>query len=150
MRMKTQKVYRAKAVIEEKFQVRIQARDHEMIVDEPKPMGDNAGMTPMEMLLGAISGCKSLVFKVAAKNFKVTYTALAIEVEGDFDSAGYLGDPTVPIGFSAIRTIYQIDTTAAKEDVEKLIAYVETHCPVAATIEVAPEISTILKYNDPQ
>ncbi len=147
MRMKTKKVYQATAIIQEKFQVAIQARDHKMTVDEPAPIGDNAGMTPMEMLLGAIGGCKSIVFKATAKNLKIAYSKLEIEVEGDFDSAGYMGDPTVPIGFSAIRTIYHIDTEASKAEIETLIAYVESHCPVAATIDVAPEMSSILKYN---
>lgn len=147
MRMKTKKVYQAKARIQDKFQVSIKARDHQVIVDEPTPTGDNAGMTPMEMLLGAIGGCKSIVFKATATNLKLSYSHLEIAVEGDFDSAGYMGDPTVPIGFSAIRTTYHIHTTAAKEEVETLIEYVESHCPVAATIEVAPLMTSVLKYN---
>lgn len=149
MRMKTKKVYKAKAVAQENFKISINARDHEVVVDEPAPSGENSGMTPMELLLGAIGGCKSIVFKMTAKNLKIPYTKFEIEVEGDFDSAGYMGDPTIPIGFSAIRTIYDIDTTAPEKDIETLIAYVESHCPVAATIEVAPLMTSILKYNKP-
>ncbi|HIW07452.1 MAG TPA: OsmC family protein [Candidatus Ignatzschineria merdigallinarum] len=148
MRVKTQKIYKAKAIGQENYQVAIEARDHSVMVDEPAPIGDNAGMTPMELLLGALSGCKSIVFKATAKKLKTVYTRLEIEVEGDFDSAGYMGDPTVPIGFSEIRTTYHIETEAPKEDIETLIAFVESHCPVAATIEVAPVMRSILKYND--
>lgn len=146
--MKTKKVYKAKAIAQDNFQIAINARDHQVMVDEPTPIGDNQGMTPMELLLGAIGGCKSIAFKVTAKNLKIPYTKFEIEVEGDFDSAGYMGDPTIPIGFSAIRTIYHIDTTAPEEDVQTLIDYVESHCPVAATIEVAPKMTSILKYNE--
>ena len=144
--MKTQKVYRAKAAIQERCQVEITARDHAVIVDEPRPFGDDTGMTPMELLLGAIASCKSLVFKMGAHQQKITYAKLEIEVEGDFDSAGYMGDPNIPIGFSAIRTIYHIETAIPKAQIEALIAYVETHCPVAATIDVAPKTTSILDY----
>ncbi|MHC5225123.1 OsmC family protein [Ignatzschineria sp. LJL83] len=144
--MKTQKVYRAKAAIQERCQVAITARDHSVIVDEPKPFGDDTGMTPMELLLGALASCKSLVFKMGAHQQKITYSKLEIEVEGDFDSAGYMGDPNVPVGFSAIRTIYHIETSASKEQIEALMAYVESHCPVAATIEVAPKTTSFIRY----
>lgn len=148
MRIKTKKVYKTKAIPQDNFQIALNARDHQVVVDEPKPTGDDAGMTPMELLLGALGGCKSIVFKVTAKNLKIAYSKFEIEVEGDFDSAGYMGDPTVAIGFSAIRTTYHIETDAPKEEVETLIAYVESHCPVAATIEVAPEMISVLKYNE--
>ena len=101
----------------------------------------------MELLLGAMGGCKSIVFKATAKKLKIAYTKCEIEVEGDFDSAGYMGDPNIPIGFSAIRTTYHVDTLVSEEEIEKLIAFVESHCPVAATIEVAPKMVSILNYN---
>lgn len=145
MKMKTQKIYRAKSQITRKCQVEITAREHTVLADEPKPIGDNAGMTPMELLLGALGSCKSLVFKAAAKQHNVQYNQLEVMVEGDFDSAGYLGDPTVAIGFSAIRTIYHVDSDASEAQLETIIAYVESHCPVAATIDIAPIKSAILK-----
>ena len=147
MKMKTQKIYRAKSQITHKCQVEITAREHIVLADEPKPMGDNEGMTPMELLLGALGSCKSLVFKAAAKQHNVIYSQLEIEVEGDFDSAGYMGDPTVAIGFSAIRTIYHLVSDAPESELEDLIAYVESHCPVAATIDVAPTKTAVLRRN---
>lgn len=147
MKSKTQKIYRVKAIGHEGCQVEITARDHTLLIDEPKPAGSDAGMTPVELLLGALGSCKSLVFKMTAQKLKIPYTKFEISVEGDFDSAGYLGDPTVAIGFSAIRTFYDIDTIAPKEDIQRLIDYVESHCPVAATLEVTPAMSAILAYN---
>lgn len=147
MRSKTQKVYRVKTVGKEGCQVEITARDHTLFVDEPKPFGTDEGMTPVELLLGALGSCKTLVFKVTAQKLKIPYTKFEISLEGDFDSAGYQGDPTVAIGFSAIRTYYDIDTTAPEEDIQRLIDYVESHCPVAATIDVAPKMESMLRYN---
>ena len=147
MKSKTQKVYRVKTVSREGCQVEITARNHTLIADEPKPIGTDEGMTPVELLLGALGSCKSLVFKSTAHKLKIPYTQFEISLEGDFDSAGYLGDPTVAIGFSAIRTIYDIDTIAPEEDIQRLITYVESHCPVAATIDVTPKMESILNYN---
>lgn len=144
---KTKKVYRAKTHIRENYQVEINARDHIVIADEPTPYGDNTGMTPVELLLGALGACKSMVFKSSAKRFNVEIDQFEILLEGDFDSAGYLGDPNIPIGFSNIRTIYNIQSVSAKSDVEKLIHHVETHCPVAATIDVAPQKEVVINYN---
>ncbi|UNM95771.1 OsmC family protein [Ignatzschineria rhizosphaerae] len=147
MAIETKKVYKATSAVHENYQIAIKAREHQVMADEPAPIGDNVGMTPMELLLGAMGGCKSIVFKSAAKKLKIAYTKCEIEVEGDFDSAGYMGDPNIPIGFSAIRTIYHINSIAAKEEIEQLIAFVESHCPVAATIEVSPKMDSVLKYN---
>lgn len=138
MQKKSAKVYRVNCEMKEKYQVAITAREHLVIADEPKPYGDNVGMTPVELLLGALGACKTMVFNTYAAQKKIPYESCHIEVEGDFDSAGYMGDPTVPIGFSEIRTIYHISTSADRATIDAMIAHVEHHCPVAATIDVAP------------
>lgn len=139
MARKSAKVYRVSCQVRENYQVEIGAREHLVIADEPKPYGDNEGMTPVELLLGALGACKTMVFKAYAAQRKLPYDACSIEVEGDFDSAGYMGDPTVPIGFSEIRTIYHLTSSANQTMIDEVIAHVESHCPVAATIDVAPK-----------
>lgn len=145
MPRKSAKVYRVSCQVREKYQVEIKAREHLVIADEPKPYGDNEGMTPVELLLGALGACKTMVFKVYAAQKKLSYDACSIEVEGDFDSAGYLGDPTVPIGFSEIRTTYHLTSVATRTDIDEVIAHVESHCPVASTIDVAPRKAVEVK-----
>lgn len=139
MARKSAKVYRVSCQVRENYQVEIEAREHLVIADEPKPYGDNEGMTPVELLLGALGACKTMVFKAYATQKNIPYKECLIEVEGDFDSAGYMGDPTVPIGFSEIRTRYHLTSSADKALIDAAIAHVESHCPVAATIDVAPK-----------
>lgn len=139
------KVYRAKSIITDKFQVEVTARDHTLYFDEPSPISNNAGMTPLEGLLGAIGACKSIVAKVTAKKMGITYRSLEIIVEGDFDSRGYQGDPEFNIGFSDIRTIYQIDSDASEEKLKQLMEFVDTHCPAAATIKDSAPMKSTLK-----
>ncbi len=147
IKRRSQVTHRAKSIIKKGCQVEVTARHHKLLIDEPAPLGQDTGMMPVELLLGALASCKSIVFEMTAKNLEIPYTHFEIEVEGDFDSAGFMGDPTVPIGFSALRTFYHIDTLAPKEDIETLITYVESHCPVAATIDDKPRSESILNYN---
>lgn len=139
------KIYRAKSVITDKFQVEVTARNHTIHFDEPAPISNDAGMTPLEGLLGAIGACKSIVAKVTAKKMGIDYRALEIIVEGDFDSRGYQGDPDFDIGFSDIRTIYQIDSDASEEKLKQLMNYVDAHCPAAATIKDSAPMNSTLK-----
>lgn len=138
------KVYKATARITDKFQVEVKARDYTICFDEPKPISNGEGMTPLEGLLGAISACKSMVAKTTAHKMGIDYRSMEIEVSGNFDSRGYQGDPNFYIGFSDIHTIYHIDTDAPEEKLQQLISFVDKHCPAAATIkDSAPMKSSI-------
>lgn len=139
------KIYQAKAIITDKFQVEVTARDHKLYFDEPTPISNNAGMTPLEGLLGAISACKSIVAKVTAKKMGIDYRSLEIIVEGNFDSRGYQGDSEYDIGFSDIRTTYHIDSDASEAKLKQLIEFVDTHCPAAATIKDSAPMQSQLK-----
>ncbi|MBS7836542.1 hypothetical protein B9T11_02030 [Wohlfahrtiimonas chitiniclastica] len=139
------KVYQARTTITDGFQVKIEARDHTLYFDEPKPFGEDTGMTPVEGLLGAIGACKSIVAKVTAKQMGIEYRSIEVLVEGDFDARGYQGDPDVAIGFSDIRTTYVIDSDASEEKLKQLMAFVDAHCPVAATIKDSAPMSSTLR-----
>lgn len=139
------KIYKASTKIIDQYQVEVTAGHHTLYFDEKKPISNDAGMTPLEGLLGAIGACKSIVAKVTARKMGIDYRLLEIIVEGDFDSRGYQGDPNIDIGFSDIRTTYCIDSDASEEKLNQLIAFVDTHCPAAATVKDSAPLSSILK-----
>lgn len=139
------KVYRASSVITDKYQVEVTARDHTIILDEPKPVSHDAGMTPLEALLGAVGACKAIVAKATAAKMGIEYRKLEVIVEGDFDSRGYKGDAEIEIGFSEIRTIYNIDSDSSEGKLKQLIEYVDTHCPAAATLRSQATTKSSLK-----
>lgn len=144
----SKKIYSAKVSVEERFKMSVKAGDHRLIFDEPAPISGNEGMTPLEGFLGALGACKGIVAKATAMKQKLPFNSIEIELEGDFDSAGYNGDLNVPIGFSELRTIYHIESEASDEALEALIAHVEAHCPVAATLLEAPPMSYRLKRKE--
>ena len=45
---------------------RITAGRHELVADEPKPIGDDAGPTPYDLLLAALGACTSMTVRMYA------------------------------------------------------------------------------------
>jgi putative redox protein len=48
------------------FTRRITTGRHELMVDEPAPVGDDAGPTPYDLLLGALGACTSMTVRMYA------------------------------------------------------------------------------------
>jgi uncharacterized OsmC-like protein len=68
-----------------------------------------------------------------------------IRAEGDLDFRGTLAvDREAPVGFSAIRLSFDLDTDAADEQLETLLKLTERYCVVFQTIAGSPEISAAL------
>jgi putative redox protein len=44
----------------------ITAGDHRLVADEPKPIGDDAGPTPYDLLLAALGACTSMTVRMYA------------------------------------------------------------------------------------
>ncbi len=49
------------------FTQRITAGHHELVSDEPRPIGDDAGPTPYDLLLAALGSCTSMTVRMYAK-----------------------------------------------------------------------------------
>ena len=65
-----------------------------------------------------------------------------VRAEGDLDFRGTLGiDREAPVGFSAIRLIFDLESTAPPEELDALIATTERLCVVFQTLANKPELS---------
>ena len=91
-----------------------------------------------DMLLGALVACAGVTFRAVA-------TALGLEVagsvraEGDLDFRGTLGlakDENVPVGFQAIRLVFELDHELEDETLAKLLELTRRYCVVLQTIAV--------------
>jgi putative redox protein len=56
---------------------------HQAVVDEPPVFGEDAGMRPTEMLLGALGSCTGINAVLLLKKFRQRYASLAVECQGE-------------------------------------------------------------------
>jgi uncharacterized OsmC-like protein len=128
-------VFKATAVLQEGLKVDVQARNFHLTIDEPPTLGGtDAGMNPVELVLGALGACQSIVAKSYAKKFEVELDDFRVELEGDLDTDGFMNKSDVRRGYSDIRYTFYIKTSSPKENVEALIDFLEKTCPVGDTI----------------
>ena len=103
---------------------------HTAVVDEPPLLGEDQGMKPTEMLLGALGACTGINAVSLLKKFKQPYRALAVEVEGDQEEGW-------PAAFTEIRIRFLVEWEGEPDD--QLVAQAldwscNRYCPVDATL----------------
>ena len=84
---------------------------------------EDAGPTPVEMLLVSLASCLTAGVAAVAQNREIQLRSVAATLEGDMDVRGILGvDPEVRNGFSRIKVTYTIDADGSPEDIKALVA----------------------------
>jgi uncharacterized OsmC-like protein len=98
-----------------------------------------------DMLLQALVACAGVTLRSVATSLEVAVTG-SVRAEGDLDFRGTLGvDKQAPVGFQAIRLIFELRTDAGDEQVATLVRLTERYCVVYQTLRagVAVEVSTV-------
>jgi uncharacterized OsmC-like protein len=100
-----------------------------------------------DLLLGALAACAQLTTQMVAEAMGIQVERVAVTVEGDLDWRGTLGiDPSVPVGFTAIRTTFEVVApTATAEQLASLREKVERYCVVLSTLRTPPPIAATWK-----
>lgn len=91
-------------------------------------------MNPVEMLLGALGACQSIVARVYSQKFGVELEDFRVELEGDLDTDGFLNKSDVRRGYSDIRYTYYIKSPSPEENIRALADFIAKTCPVDDTI----------------
>jgi putative redox protein len=103
---------------------------HTAVADEPAAFGDDEGMRPTEMLLGALGACTGINAVLLLKKFRQPLKTLDVEVEGDQEKDW-------PHAFTEIRIDFKLawDGKHDKQLVENALEMaVNKYCPVDATL----------------
>ena len=101
-----------------------------------------------DMLLQALVACAGVTLASVATNRGIT-VAGKVRAEGDLDFRGTMGvDRDTPVGFSAIRLSFDLDTDASPEDVDALLKTTERYCVVYQTLLQPPELSIRTSASD--
>jgi uncharacterized OsmC-like protein len=96
-----------------------------------------------DMLLQALVGCAGVTLGAVSTAMGIAVRAGAVLAEGDLDFRGTLGvSKEVPVGFSAVRLRFELDTDATDEQLAKLVQLTERYCVVAQTIRAAVPVTS--------
>jgi uncharacterized OsmC-like protein len=108
----------------------------------PASGGDGSLLCSGDMLLEALVACAGVTLGAVATSLGVDIASGDVQAEGDLDFRGTLGvDREAPVGFSAIRLSFDLDTDADEEQLATLLKLTERYCVVFQTLATAPTLS---------
>ncbi|WP_420100908.1 OsmC family protein [Bosea sp. (in: a-proteobacteria)] len=111
----------------------------------PATGGSGAELCSGDMLLEALVACAGVTLKAVATALEIDLRAATVRAEGELDFRGTLGvAKDAPVGFSAIRLDFDVDTDAPQEKLDTLLRLTERYCVVFQTLNVKPALSASL------
>jgi uncharacterized OsmC-like protein len=107
----------------------------------PATGGDGSQLCSGDMLLEALVACAGVTLRAVSTSLGLDVRG-RVHAEGDLDFRGTLGvDKQAPVGFRDIRLTFDLDTTAAPDEIATLIKLTERYCVVLQTLKSSPATS---------
>ena len=99
-----------------------------------------------DLWLQALVACAGVTLRAVSTAIGIDIRSGSIKAEGDLDFRGTLGvSKEVPVGFKAIRLLFDLETNATNEQMESLAKLTERYCVVYQTITSGAAIETSYK-----
>ena len=106
----------------------------------PASGGDGTLACSGDMLLQALVACAGVTLRSVATNRGIAVNGV-VRAEGDLDFRGTMGvDRETPVGFRSIRLHFELETDAAEEELDAMLAATERYCVVYQTIRQGVEV----------
>ncbi|MFZ5853250.1 MAG: OsmC family protein [Chloroflexota bacterium] len=111
---------------------RVRVRSFAVDVDEPPSLGGtDAAPNPVELALAALATCQEITYRLHADALGIPLDGVSVSIEGVIDLRGFFAvDDAVRPGFTAIRGTVLLDSPASPDELRRLKAHVDDHCPV--------------------
>jgi uncharacterized OsmC-like protein len=111
----------------------------------PATGGDGSLRCSGDMLLEALVACSGVTLQAIATAMGIAIRAGRVRAEGDWDARGTLGvTREVPVGFTAVRLVFELESDASREQLAKLLELAERYCVVAQTLRAAVPVTVSL------
>lgn len=95
-----------------------------------------------DMLLQALVACAGVTLQAVATSLEIPVADGSVHAEGDLDFRGTLGvDRDAPVGFTDIRLRFGLETSAPRDQVDKLLELTERYCVVYQTLIGGPSVT---------
>jgi uncharacterized OsmC-like protein len=108
----------------------------------PATGGDGTLLCSGDMLLEALAACAGVTLRAVATSLAISVRAGRVRVEGDLDFRGTLSvSKDAPVGFTAIRVEFELDSDASDEELSTLLRLTERYCVVGQTLTHSPDVS---------
>jgi uncharacterized OsmC-like protein len=108
----------------------------------PATGGDGSLACSGDMLLQALVACAGVTLRAVATSLQIDVAGGTVSAEGDLDFRGTLAvSKDAPVGFSAIRLAFDLDTDASPEQLQTLIKLTERYCVVYQTLAHPAQLS---------
>jgi uncharacterized OsmC-like protein len=108
----------------------------------PMTGGDGAAACSGDMLLESLVACAGVTLRAGATALDVPLRGGTVSAEGDLDFRGTLGvDRETPVGFTAIRLRFDLDTDAAADQRATLLKLTERYCVIYQSLKSPPHLS---------
>ena len=107
-------------------------RQFSVTVDEPPTLGgSDAGPNPVELVLAALATCQEITYRAYATALGVPLESVSVKLDGVLDLRGFFAvDEKVRSGFTGVQGTVTLKSSATQEELAKLKAVVDAHCPV--------------------
>lgn len=100
----------------------------------PATGGSGALACSGDMLLQALAACAGVTLRSVATSLEIQVSG-SVRAEGDLDFRGTLGVAgEAPVGFRAIRLIFDLQSDATDEQLATLLSLTERYCVVYQTL----------------
>jgi uncharacterized OsmC-like protein len=107
----------------------------------PATGGDGLLACSGDMLLQALVACAGVTMRAVATSLGLSVSG-SVRAEGDLDFRGTLSvDREAPVGFTAIRLSFELESEASEEQMATLLKLTERYCVVFQTLAGSPALS---------
>jgi uncharacterized OsmC-like protein len=111
----------------------------------PATGGDGSLACSGDMLLQALVACAGVTLRAVATSLGIAVAGGTVRAEGDLDFRGTLAVARdTPVGFSAIRLNFELDTDASPDQLDTLLRLTERYCVVYQTLARPAQLTAAL------
>ncbi len=117
------------------LQIRVQAKDHVINVDQsPSAGGDGTAQTPTETLLIAAAACMELNWIAYSSAFNLEIQKVSVKVDGVLDQRYVLSGAEIPARLKSLKITSHIVSTEDRDKIERVYKKVLQYCVVSGSL----------------
>jgi uncharacterized OsmC-like protein len=123
----------------------ITARHHQLVVDEPRPIGDDAGPTPYDLLLAGLGACTSITVRMYADRRGWPLETVRVTLRHSRIHAKDCADCETTKGWIT-HVECEVELTGDLDDAQRQrLLQIAERCPVHQTLTSEVDITTSLQ-----